>query len=364
MADESRPHPPGRDEDYSGTKPVEERHRLDERALDGWMRMHVDGYAGPLSALQFKGGQSNPTYRLDTPAASYVLRRKPFGKLLPSAHAVDREFRVISALDAQGFPVPRAYALCMDDTVIGSAFYVMHMVEGRVYWDQTLPRVAPLDRRPLYRACIETLARLHSYDPDHIGLSDYGRSGNYFARQVDRWSRQYRASETRKIEEVERLLEWLPTSVPPQARLSIVHGDFRLDNLIFHANEPRIVAVLDWELSTLGDPLADLGYFLMHWVLPGRASKGPALADADLVTAQIPDIDEMSELYCRLTKREGIPDLNWYFAFNLFRLTAILQGIAKRIEEGTASSAKAHETVARIEPLARAAWDFAQKAGA
>jgi aminoglycoside phosphotransferase (APT) family kinase protein len=240
----------------------------------------------------------------------------------------------------------------------------MQVVEGRVYWNQTLPSVAAADRAPLYNACIETLAQLHNYSPEKIGLGDYGRPGNYFARQVDRWTKQYRASETERIEEVEQLLAWLPTSVPQQERVSIVHGDFRLDNLIFDSREPRVVAVLDWELSTLGDPLADLSYFLMHWVIPGGGSKGPALADVDLVAKNIPGLAEMTELYCRLTRRDGIPDLNWFFAFNLFRLTAILQGIAKRIQDGTAASANAAQTVARIKPLAKAGWSFAQKAGA
>lgn len=352
-----------RDDEFKGTKPVEERHRLNEAALDGWMRTHVEGYAGPLTVQQFKGGQSNPTYRLNTLGASYVLRRKPFGKLLPSAHAVDREFRVISALHAQEFPVPRAFALCMDDAILGSAFYVMQMVEGRSFWDQTLPSLQPAERRPLYNACIETLAHLHSYEPDKIGLGDYGRPGNYFARQVERWQKQYRGSEMQRIDEVERLLEWLPKTIPGQSRTTIVHGDFRLDNMIFSPHEPRVVAVLDWELSTLGDPLADLSYFLMHWVMP-RSEKSAALAETDLGAAEIPGIEELTDLYCRLTGRDRISDLNWYFSFNLFRLTAILQGIAARVRDGTASSSKATEAAARVLPLANVAWHFAQKAGA
>ena len=351
------------DDEYNGTKIVEERHRLDEAALDKWMREHVEGYAGPLTILQFKGGQSNPTFRLNTPEASYVLRRKPLGKLLPSAHAVDGEFKVISALHAQGFPVARAFALCMDDAVLGSAFYVMQMVEGRMFWDQSMPAASRDERRPLYFACIEALAKLHNLEPDRIGLGDYGRPGNYFARQVERWSKQYRASETEKIDEVEHLLDWLPKTVPEQDRVAVVHGDFRLDNMIFHPNERRIIAVLDWEPSTLGDPLADFSYFLMHWVSPAT-EKTVALADVDLEAANIPNMQELTDIYCRLTGRDGIPNLNWYFAFNLFRLTGILQGIAARVRDGTASSSKASLAAARVVPLAKVAWRFAQKAGA
>lgn len=345
------------DEDYSGTKPVEARHRIDEAHLDAWMRDNVEGYQGPLSILQFKGGQSNPTYRLNTPTRSYVLRRKPFGKLLPSAHAVDREFRVISALGRQGFPVAKAYALCTDDTVIGSAFYIMSMEEGRVFWDPTLPSLSRAQRRPIFDEKINVLARLHQYDPQAIGLGDYGKPGNYFARQVDRWTKQYHASETQTIPEMDRLIEWLPRTVPEQERVSVVHGDFRLDNMIFHASEPRVIAVLDWELSTLGDPLADFTYLLMQWVMPG-------LDGADFDALGLPTMDEAAALYCEATGRAGISNLDWYFAYNLFRLAGILQGIAGRIRDGTAASDKARESAARTVPLAQAAWAYAQKAGA
>jgi len=346
-----------RDEDYAGTKPVEERHRIDEARLDAWMREHVEGYQGPLTVLQFKGGQSNPTYRLNTPSRSYVLRRKPFGKLLPSAHAVDREFRVISALGKQGFPVAKAYALCTDDAVIGAAFYIMSMEEGRVFWDPTLPSLPREARRPIFEDKIRTLARLHQYDPQAIGLGDYGRPGNYFARQVDRWTKQYRASETQTIPEMDRLIEWLPRTVPEQERVSVVHGDFRLDNMIFHATEPRVIAVLDWELSTLGDPLADFTYLLMQWIMPG-------LDGADFAALGLPTMDEAAALYCEATGRAGISNLDWYFSYNLFRLAGILQGIAGRIRDGTAASDKAKESAARTVPLAQEAWSYAQKAGA
>jgi aminoglycoside phosphotransferase (APT) family kinase protein len=345
-----------KDSEFSGTKAVEDRHRFDEIHLDAWMRQHVEGYGGPLTVQQFKGGQSNPTYRLDTPGRSYVMRRKPFGKLLPSAHAVDREFRVISALGQQGFPVAHAYALCTDDSVIGASFYLMSMEEGRVFWDPTLPSQPPEMRRKIFTSKIETLAKLHMYDPEKIGLGDFGKPGNYFARQVDRWTKQYRASETQHIPEVEKLIEWLPKTLPEQKRVSIVHGDYRLDNMIFHGTEPRVIAVLDWELSTLGDPMADFTYLLMQWIMPG-------LERADLKALNIPSMEEAAQIYCTYTGT-GLPDLNWYLAYNLFRLAGIAQGIAGRIREGTAANAKAIESAKRTVPLAKAAWEWAQKAGA
>jgi len=345
------------DEEFSGTKPVEERHRIDEASLDRWMQANVEGYAGPLTVAQFKGGQSNPTYRLDTPGRSYVMRRKPFGKLLPSAHAVDREFRVIAALGKQGFPVAKAYALCIDDAVIGAAFYIMSMEEGRVFWDPTLPSQTPEARRAIFTSKIETLALLHSYEPDAIGLGDFGKPGNYFARQVDRWTKQYKASETQLIPEIEKLIEWLPRTVPAQQKVAVVHGDYRLDNMIFHATEPRVQAVLDWELSTLGDPMADFTYLLMQWTMPG-------LQGVDLKALNIPTLEEAIAIYCAASGRPDIPDVNWYFSYNLFRLACITQGIAGRIRDGTAANAKAIETAKRTVPLSQASWDYAQKAGA
>jgi aminoglycoside phosphotransferase (APT) family kinase protein len=346
-----------KDDEFSGTRPVEERHRIDEIRLEAWMAENVEGYVGPLTVLQFKGGQSNPTYRLNTPGRSYVMRRKPFGKLLPSAHAVDREFKVIAALGKQGFPVARAYALCMDDSVIGSAFYIMSMEDGRIFWDPALPQLAKEERRSIFTSKIETLATLHMYDPVAIGLGDFGKPGNYFARQVDRWTKQYRASETQTIPEMDRLIEWLPATVPAQERVSVVHGDYRIDNMVFHATEPRVQAVLDWELSTLGDPMADFTYLLMQWTMPG-------LAGLDFAALNIPTMEEAAQIYCKATGRDSVPDLNWYYCYNLFRLTGILQGIAGRVRDGTASSAKAMESAKRTVPLAKAAWDYAQKAGA
>ncbi len=355
-----------RDEIFSGVKPVEERHKLDEAKLAAWLKGNVAGYEGPLSVYQFKGGQSNPTYRLDTPGHRYVLRRKPFGKLLPSAHAVDREFRVISALHKAGFPVAKPHGLCADDSVIGSMFYIMDMVPGRIFWDGALPTLEPKDRRPIYEAEIQTLAHLHNFEPEKIGLGDFGKPGNYFARQIDRWSKQYRASETDKIEQMERLMEFLPRTVPVQERVSVVHGDYRLDNMIFHEGEPRVKAVLDWELSTLGDPLADFTYFLMLWNMPPtNASAGSSgIKGLDLKALNIPTIEESVALYCKLTNRSGLPEIDWYMAYNMFRIAAILQGIAGRVRDGTAASAQAQESIKRIVPLAESAWHFAKRAGA
>jgi aminoglycoside phosphotransferase (APT) family kinase protein len=350
------------DDVFGGTKPVEERHRFDEARLASWMKEHVSGFAGPLTVSQFKGGQSNPSFRLDTPAHSYVMRRKPLGKLLPSAHAVDREFKVISGLHPTGFPVAKPWALCTDDSVLGSWFYIMDNVEGRIFWNGTLPDASPAERRAIYEAEISTLARLHQFDPAALGLSDFGKPGNYFSRQIDRWTKQYKASETRRIEAVEKLIEWLPRTVPHQERVSVVHGDYRIDNMIFAPSEPRVAAVLDWELSTLGDPLADFTYFLSHWVMPPEGRSG--LAGLDLAQLGIPSMEEAVELYCRLTNRNGLPELNWYFSYNMFRLACITQGIAGRVRDGTASSARAMEAGSRTEPLATAAWSFAQKAGA
>ena len=346
-----------KDDDFSGTRPVEERHRIDEIRLAGWMNEHVEGYEGPLTILQFKGGQSNPTYRLNTSGRSYVMRRKPFGKLLPSAHAVDREFKVIAALGEQGFPVAKAYALCTDDGVIGSAFYIMSMEDGRIFWDPKLPQLPRDQRRAIFTSKIETLAKLHSYDPAKIGLGDFGKPGNYFVRQIDRWIRQYRASETETIPEMERLIEWLPATVPEQQRVSVVHGDYRIDNMVFHASEPHVQAVLDWELSTLGDPMADLTYLLMQWTKP-------ELEGADFATLDIPNMAEAADIYCRTSGLSKMPDFNWYFAYNLFRLTGINQGIVARIKEGTAANAQAALAIGRRIPLAQAAWAFAQKTGA
>ena len=345
-----------------GTIAVGEKDRLDLDKLDAWMTANVPGYAGPLSYAKFAGGQSNPTYRLDTPTRAYVLRRKPFGPILPSAHAVDREYRVIAGLHPTGFPVPRPYGLCEDAAVIGSAFYVMEMVEGRTIWDGAMPGATPPERTAHYEAMVDTLAALHNTDYAAAGLGEYGKPGNYFERQVGRWTKQYRAAETEHMVSVERLIEWLPRTLPEQTRTSIVHGDYRIDNMIFAPTEPKVIAVLDWELSTLGDPLADFSYLLMSWVTEPEGRSG-VLGMTGPETG-IPTIEQVVERYCAATGRDGVPDLNWYFAYNLFRLTGIVQGIKKRIVDGTASSAQAEKTVAKIHGLADAAWGFAVKAGA
>jgi aminoglycoside phosphotransferase (APT) family kinase protein len=342
----------------TGTKPVVESHKFDEAALEAWMRANVEGYRGPLEVRQFKGGQSNPTYQLVTPGQKYVLRRKPPGKLLASAHAVDREYKVITALHTTGFPVARSYGLCSDESVIGTMFYVMEMVEGRILWDQTLPQYAPAERRAIFMAKLKTLADLHNTDYQAIGLGDYGKPGNYMARQVDRWTKQYRASETTRIEDMDRLIEWLPMTVPAQDRTSVVHGDYRLDNMVIHATEPRVAAVLDWELSTLGEPLGDFTYLLMNW-FNGAISMLP-----DLKAHGIPTIEEYTAEYCRLTKRDNLPNLDWFFAYNTFRLAGILQGILGRVRDGTANHPQAAAMALRIPPLAKAGWGFAQRAGA
>ena len=347
-----------REQANTGTKAVADSHRFDEAALEAWMQANVAGYAGPLEVRQFKGGQSNPTYQLITPGKKYVLRRKPPGKLLPSAHAVDREYKVISALGPTGFPVAKTYGLCLDDSVIGTWFYIMDMVEGRILWDQTLPQCAPAERNAIFKAKIKTLADLHNTDYEAIGLGDYGKPGNYMSRQVDRWTKQYKASETVHIPEIEKLIEWLPRTVPAQERTSIVHGDYRLDNMIFHATEPRVVAVLDWELGTLGEPLADFTYLLMNWI-NGTISQLP-----DLKAHGIPTMEEAVEYYCSLTGRSGLPELNWFFAYNGFRLAGILQGILGRVRDGTANHPDAANMAPRVASLAQMSWAFAQKAGA
>lgn len=349
-------------EAFTGTKDVEERARFDFAALSAWMETQVPGFAGPLGVRQFKGGQSNPTYELITPKRAYVLRRKPPGKLLASAHAVDREFRVISALHPTGFPVARPYALCTDEAVIGTMFYIMEKVEGRILWDGRLPDLPQPDRAAVYEAQIATLARLHGLDPLAIGLGDYGKPGNYFARQIDRWIKQYRASQTQPIAAMDRLIAYLPDTIPQDDHTSIVHGDFRLDNMILAPDAPKVLAVLDWELSTLGNPLADFTYFLMNWVMPAEQRGG--LAGLDLKAAGIPDIAQAVAMYCQLTGRNGLPALDWYFAYNIFRLAAICQGIAGRVRDGTAASSHAMAMAARVEPLADAAWRFAKAAGA
>jgi len=340
---------------FSGTERVRAGQEIDARKLADWLNVHVEGYAGPLTIEQFKGGQSNPTYKLHTPGRDYVLRRKPPGALLKGAHAIEREYRVISALAGVGFPVARPFALCLDEAVIGTWFYVMEMVSGRIFWDSTLPGLTR-DARPMYfDAMNAAIANLHLLDPQSVGLADYGKGGNYFERQIARWSRQYLEDEAAgRDANMDRLLEWLPNNIPPGDQQSIVHGDFRADNLIFHPTEPRIIAVLDWELSTLGHPLGDFTYHLMMYRLPPRIIGG--FNGGDLKALSIPSEAEYVAAYCRRTGRDGIANLNFYIAFNMFRFAAILHGIKGRIARGTAASSHAQSMAENVEPLAELAW--------
>jgi aminoglycoside phosphotransferase (APT) family kinase protein len=351
-------------EQFSGTAPVQERHRFDATALEAWLNDHVAGFRGPLEVEQFKGGQSNPTYLLKSPGGRYVMRAKPgpAAKLLPSAHAVEREFRVMAALGRAGLPVPRMHALCEDESVIGRAFYVMEHVAGRVLWEQALPGMTPAERAAIYDEMNRVIAALHSVDYAAVGLEDYGKPGNYFARQIGRWSKQYVASETEQIEAMDRLIAWLPGAVPAGDETAVVHGDFRMDNLVFHPTEPRILAILDWELSTLGHPLADFSYHCMSWHIPPEQFRG--IAGLDHAALGIPDEASYVAAYCRRTGRSRIDHWDFYLAYNMFRLASILQGIMKRALEGTAASAEALDSGRRARPLAELGWQYARRAGA
>lgn len=345
---------------FSGTKEVDERFQFDEGALAAYLKENIDGFSGDLQVRQFKGGQSNPTYALRAGGREFVLRRKPPGKLLPSAHAVDREYKVLTALGAHtDVPVAKTWCLCEDEDVIGTIFYVMDLVEGRVIWDQSLEHLDRSERAPYYDAMNDVIARLHSVDYKAVGLEDFGRPGNYVLRQVSRWSKQYKLSETDTIPEMNRLMEWLPENVPDSDSTTVVHGDYRLDNLMFHPTEPRIVAVLDWEISTLGDPLADFAYHVMSWRLPPGLFRG--IGGLDLEALGIPTEEAYVEAYCKRTGRDGIGNWDYYLAYNMFRIAAILQGIAGRVRDGTAASDHAKGQVARIRPLAEFAWAQAEK---
>ncbi|RPH41683.1 MAG: phosphotransferase family protein [Burkholderiales bacterium] len=344
-----------------GTTPVAERHRFDVGALDAWMRANVEDFAGPLTVEQFKGGQSNPTFRLSTPSRAYVMRAKPgpVAKLLPSAHAVEREYKVLAALAGTDVPVARVYGLCEDESVIGRAFYIMDCVEGRVLWDQSLPGVSNAERDAIYDEMNRVIAALHKVDVAAVGLTDFGRPGNYFARQISRWSKQYVLSETEKIPEMDRLIEWLPQHIPEGDESAIVHGDYRLDNMMFDRDRPRVLAVLDWELSTIGHPLADFSYHCMSWHIPPGQFRG--IAGLDLAALGIPNETEYMRRYCARTGRQSIGHWDFYLAYNCFRLAGILQGIVKRALDGTASSPQALEQGKRVRPLAEMAWAFAQQ---
>ncbi len=346
-------------DEFIGTMPVQEKHRFDTASLERFMQRNVAGYRDPLEVEQFKGGQSNPTFLLRTPGQRYVLRRKPPGKLLPSAHAVDREYRVITALHSAGIPVARTYALCEDEGIIGTAFYIMEFMDGRVLWDQALPGMTPDGRRAIYDEMNRVIAALHQVDYRAVGLADFGKPGNYLERQIGRWTKQYRASETETIEAMDRLIEWLPQHVPPGDETCVVHGDYRLDNMIFHRTEPRILAVLDWELSTLGHPLADFSYHCMSWRLEPGQFRG--LGGLDLEALGIPTEKEYVAMYCCRTGRSGIDNWDYYIAYNMFRLAAICQGIMGRAMDGTAASQHAFEQGRRARPLAEAGWRQVEK---
>jgi len=343
-----------------GTVDVPEADKLDEAALIAWFDANVEDFEGPLALSKFKGGQSNPTYKVESGNRNYVLRRQPFGKLLPSAHAVDREYTVMSALGPTGFPVPRTYGLCEDTDVIGSKFFVMELIEGRNLWNGSLPDSTPGERREIYHAMIDTLADLHTTDPQAIGLGDYGKPQDYCARQIARWTKQYKLSETEEIPEMEALIAWLPDTVPDQHASGIVHGDYRLDNMIFQPEANSVGAVLDWELSTLGDPIADFSYFVLNWHNPADGRAG--LGGLDLEELGIPSAEGATHRYVERTGYP-VPDMDWYFAFNLFKFAGIIQGIKKRVIDGTASSAHAKRMSERVRPLVQSAYGFAQRAG-
>jgi len=338
------------------------QHDLPLTRLEGWMRDHIDGFRGPLAAEQFEGGQSNPTYKLLSGSGSYVVRRKPAGQLLPSAHAVDREYRVMGALSGTPVPVPEVYALCENDSVIGSAFYVMEFLDGRIFWDPRLPDLAPAERRAMFQSMNTVIAALHSLDYVELGLADFGRPGNYLARQVARWSRQYQASETEKQPAMDRLIEWLPRHLPPEGEPRIVHGDYRIDNLIYHPTEPRVIGVLDWELSTIGDPLADFAYHAMAWRVTPELFRG--LAGVDFKALGIPSEEEYVAAYGARTGHDRTPDWEFYMVYSLFRLAAIMQGIAKRAIDGTAASHEAVELGRLAGPVGEQAWALARSLGA
>jgi aminoglycoside phosphotransferase (APT) family kinase protein len=357
-------------EHFTGTRPVSDKHAFDVEALSAWLDANLEGFKGPLTVELFKGGQSNPTYKLVTPARSYVMRAKPgpVAKLLPSAHAIEREFAVMRGLHGTDVPVPQMYCLCEDEAVIGRAFYIMEYMQGRVLWDQSLPGMSNSERGAIYNEMNRVISALHTVKFADRGLGGYGKPGNYFERQIGRWSKQYVASITQPIAEMDELMAWLPAHIPADARdetrVSIVHGDYRLDNLMFHATEPRVIAVLDWELSTLGHPLADFSYHCMAWHIPPGSFRG--IGGLDVASLGIPTEDDYIRMYCErtgLTTPAALKaDWNFYMAYNLFRLAAILQGIAKRVEAGTASSAQAASSGAGARGLAEMAWKFARQA--
>lgn len=346
-------------EQFVGTRAVDPKHQFDVPRLETYLKEHIDGFTGPISLEQFSGGQSNPTFLLKASSGQYVLRRKPPGKLLPSAHAVDREYRVMTALYSTDVPVAKTYCLCEDESIIGTAFYVMDFVKGRVIWDGVLPEMNSHERSSIYDELNRVIAALHTVDHSAIGLESFGRPGNFVERQISRWIKQYRASETEHIEAMENLIQWLPENVPQSEEVSITHGDYRLDNVIFHPTEARILSVLDWELSTLGHPVADLAYHCMYWRLTPGEFRG--IAGVDHETTGIPAEEQYVERYCERTGRTTIENWDFYIAYNMFRLAGILQGIMGRVKDGTASSVHAIDQGKRARPMAEAGWRQVEK---
>lgn len=342
------------------TVDVKPEHALDVRRLEAYLAANIEGFSGPLAVRQFEGGQSNPTYKLETPTASYVLRRKPPGTLLPSAHAVDREFRVMTALGGAGFPVARARHLCADDSIAGTMFFLMDYVDGRVFWDPLMPDLSPSDRRIILDAAVDTLADLHMLDVEKLGLGDFGKPGNYFTRQVGRWSKAYQQSALQVDPNMAKLMEWLPANIPEDDSSSLIHGDYGVHNLLLHKTEPRVLAVLDWELSTLGHPLSDLVYFLIPWYRPDLDDGRSSFKGLDFETVGLPSIDEVVARYCRRTGRSGVDNLNFYCAFNLFRAAAIGEGIVARARQGNAAANDAASFAESVVAYADSGWRFAQ----
>ena len=354
------------DEKFTGTMDVQEKLKFPEKKLEEYLSDKIPSFEGKLSVKEFKGGQSNPTYQLITPKKKYVLRRKPPGKLLPSAHAVDREYRVITALNSVNYAVPQTFCLCEDESIIGTIFYVMEMVDGRIIWEPTLPGSSVEMRKEIFKEKNKTLAQLHNINYKEIGLETFGKPGNYFSRQISRWTKQYIASETENIKEMQSLIDWLPNNIPGKDETSIVHGDYRIDNMVLHPYASKVLAVLDWELSTLGHPLGDFTYHLMQWFMPeiedGAGTQ--SLSKANYKELGIPSAEEYIKMYCEQTNRNEIDNIDFYLAYNFFRLAGILQGILGRVRDGTAASEHAQERSNRVRPLAEAGWLYAQKAGA
>ncbi|MEX1035308.1 MAG: phosphotransferase family protein [Sneathiella sp.] len=344
---------------FSGTMEVRERLKFDVALLESYLQKNVAGFRGPLEVAQFKGGQSNPSYMLTTPDRKYVLRRKPPGKLLPSAHAVDREYRVITALANTEVPVPKTYCLCEDENVIGTMFYVMEFMDGDIEWDPSLPNYSKANRVAVFDSMNAAMASLHMVDYKAVGLESFGKPTDYLARQINRWTKQYKASETESIEAMDNLMAWLPGNIPPGDETAIVHGDYRLDNTVLNRDTHRVMGILDWELATLGHPLADFSYHCMTWRLEPELFRG--LNGLDLPALGIPTEEQYVASYCERTGRDGIENWDFYSAYNMFRLAAILQGIVGRVKDGTASNKNAADVAVRVKPLATLGWEQAEK---